>query len=419
MNSTRIAAVSTSPTTDNGYFESFDRQKLDPLDATEFRSSMLSFCRSNKLAADALLAGNVEMLGFDKVAENLGDLWPKVRGKVHLLAESVIKRHITANDVFMLASAEQYIVLCGAASRAEATAAANRIADEINEKMHGLQAGSEGVTVRSLVVEVPRDNVQALATASGITESVEDARRAKEAAERAAFEEAKDAARLAFWPIANIRKKMVSMYLTRVEMPQDVLDAEPSESGALEAAVDLYAVEGAGAVLADTVDHPGRAFMVLPVHFGTLSVKRFRESYIETCRRLPPRARTRLFLLVRGLADGVPQATLHNTFSYVAPFVAGFIGGFGLTFDRAAKLAGTRLVGIAASGADLGAANPAVVAQPSDFVTRNKTARMRSFFIDAPNPELATFARKVRFDYLQGDGLAQPMHTFGRVLQFG
>ena len=76
---------------------------------------MLTFCRANKTAAQALLAGNIQLLGFEHIRESFGDRWPRVKAKIHLLTETVIKKEITTDDVYVLANDEQFIVLFGKA----------------------------------------------------------------------------------------------------------------------------------------------------------------------------------------------------------------------------------------------------------------------------------------------------------------
>src|SRR3546814_19848983 len=62
-----------------GFLQSFDRQKLDPSDPADFSSKLLSFVRQNKVAADALIAGNVQMLGFEALKERFGEI-----GRAHV-----------------------------------------------------------------------------------------------------------------------------------------------------------------------------------------------------------------------------------------------------------------------------------------------------------------------------------------------
>src|SRR3546814_2403321 len=84
--------------------------------------------------------------------------------------------------------------------------------------------------------------------------------------------------------------------------------------------------------------------------YDTLAARGYRTQYLEVCRLLPRIAEKRLFLMVRRLSDDVPQGRLHTLFSYLAPYVAGFIGDFSLGFHRAEKLGGVRMVAIAVDG---------------------------------------------------------------------
>lgn len=72
---------------------------------------MLAFCKANENAARALLAGNIQLLGFEHVSESFGDKWPRVKARVRLLTESIIKKHISRDDIYVLANDEQFIVL--------------------------------------------------------------------------------------------------------------------------------------------------------------------------------------------------------------------------------------------------------------------------------------------------------------------
>jgi hypothetical protein len=72
------------------YLDSYSDQKLDTSDPAVFKQRMLAFCRKNENAARALLAGNIQLLGFEHVSESFGDKWPRVKARVHLLTESII-----------------------------------------------------------------------------------------------------------------------------------------------------------------------------------------------------------------------------------------------------------------------------------------------------------------------------------------
>ncbi|UUX50110.1 hypothetical protein NUH88_00095 [Nisaea acidiphila] len=400
---------------DTGYFESFDRQKLDPTDKDGFKTAMIDFCRSNKMAADALLAGNVEMLGLENLKERFGDNWVKVRGKVHLLTETIIKKVITPHDVYVLANAEQFIVLFGKDDRATAQMKAQQIAKEVNRRLHGAgpDSGFEGVVVKSMIFEVPRDEPEKLTGVKELTETVEEARQKKQDEETEAFEAAKETIRLHYWPITNIRKRLVSMYRAELTIPDGMMPDDGSETGALECAMDIATVQLARSTLED--NPRAKPFLLMPLHMDTITSKQFREAILVELKLLPEWAEKRLLLYVIGIDDDVPQTVLHNNFTYLSPFCAGFVGSFSRQFKRADQLQGAGLIGTACTAGDAKEVTPSLVEELSNFVVNNHGGRNRTFFFGAPDLDTATSARKVHYDYVDGPGVAPALGSFGPV----
>lgn len=402
-----------------GFLQSFDRQKLDPSDPADFSSKLLSFVRQNKVAADALIAGNVQMLGFEALKERFGDQWHGIKDKVHLLTEGVIKKHITADDVFCLINDERFIVLFGKASKEQANKTAHAIGRDVNARLSGAGAGGDAVSVRPMVFEVPRDNPAALRSPAGLEESVEEAQKRAQQAEVAKVEAAKDQMRMRFWPVANVRKRLVSCYHADLHVPDGAAlgfdPDEPSDTGAVEATIDRLVMQKAGAALVDAAAQKWRALLIVPVHYDTLAAKGYRTQYLEICKLLPRIAEKRMFLMVRGLSDDVPQGRLHTLFSYLAPYVAGFIGDFSLSFRRADKLGGVRLVAIGIDGHAMSTPTPKDIEALKGFMQSNKGTRLRRYFYGAETFEAATAARRSRFDYVQGAGVAPPMPVAGKV----
>ena len=404
---------------DTGYFESFDRQKLDPADKDGFKSSMIDFCRTNRMAADALMAGNVEMLGLENLKEKFGPNWTKVRGKVHLLTETIIKKIITPNDVYVLANAEQFIVLFGKDDKATANMKARQIAKEVNRRLHGSgpDSGLDGVTVKSMVFEIPRDEPEKLTSVKALTETVEETRQKKQAEETEAFEKVRDTIKLVYWPVTNIRKRLVSMYRAELSIPDDMMPDAGSETGALECAMDIAALQLAQAMLKETPK--AKPLLLLPLHMDSLTNKQFREAIISELKLLPEWVERRLFLYIKGLDDDVPQTVLHNNFAYISPFCAGFVGGFSRSFKRAEHLQGAGLVGTGCSADDATKITPALVDELSGFVVSNTAGRNRTFLFCAPDLDTATTARKVHCDYMDGPGVAPALNAFGPVFKIG
>jgi GGDEF domain-containing protein len=407
--------VALAPRKKVNYLDSYSDQKLDAGNPALFMKRMLAFCKSNENAARALLAGNLQLLGFEHVRDSFGEKWPQVKARIHLLTEMVIKKHISREDVYVLANDEQFIVLFAKSDKAMAERRAKRISEEVNQRLHGFNDGTEALSTKAIVLEVPAAEPEKLASVNELAQSVEEARAEKEAEECRAFEEAKEEMRLTFWPVANIRKRLVSMYQANVVVPDGQMPDLESESGALEAALDTFALGAAVPVLVEALERKRRAFLIVPVHLETLDVKRFREAYIDQCRELPQVSSKRLLLMIDGIPDDVPQSKLHRVLAYVAPFVAGFVGRFHVGFDRGDKLGGVSLVGMAANGASLTAPTEQDGQALSGFVKRNRVGRSRGFYTDAANFDAASLARKAGFDYVQGAAVAPAMSQFGAV----
>src|SRR3546814_19204665 len=121
--------------------------------------------------------------------------------------------------------------------------------------------------------------------------------------------------------------------------------------------------------------------------------------------------------MVRRLSDDVPQGRLHTLFSYLAPYVAGFIGDFSLGFHRAEKLGGVRMVAIAVDGHEMGTPGHGDVAALKSFIQANRGNRMRRYFYGAASFEAASAPRHARSDYVQGAGCAPARSEKGRVGQ--
>lgn len=402
-----------------GFLQSFDRQKLDPRDTADFTSKVLSFVRENRVAADALIAGNVQMLGFEALKERFGDNWEGIKDKVHLLTEGIIKKHISASDVFLLMNDEKFVVLFGKATRPEADATAKKIAQEVNAKLSGAGAGMDAVTVRPVVFEVPRDDTEPLKSPAALEKSVEEAQRDAERADEARVEAAKDRMVMRFWPVANVRKRLVSCYHADLHVPDDLDLGQGEEgasgTGAVEATLDRLVLEHAGRALTDAAGRKLRALMIVPVHFDTLAVKGFRSAYLDVCKLLPRIAEQRMMLMVRNLPDDVPQGRLHTIFTYLAPYFAGFVGDFSLSFRRADKLGGVGMVAVAVDASEIGTPSIDVIKEMKAFNDANKAGKMRRYFYGAQTFDAATAARRARFDYVQGLGVAPSMPIHGKV----
>jgi hypothetical protein len=102
--------------------------RLNPADEVMFRARIIELTRQHKPLAQAIVAGNVQMLGFEQLKSRLGPMWQKVRDRVHGLAEAIIQKHLGPGDLYLKADDERMIVLFDRLPRPEAEAKARSIA---------------------------------------------------------------------------------------------------------------------------------------------------------------------------------------------------------------------------------------------------------------------------------------------------
>lgn len=402
-----------------GYYDSYSKQKLDPKHPEQFASRMTSFLRSNQVNADSLMAGNIQMLGFDEVKESFGDAWVRVRDRVILLAESIIDKHITKDDVYLLAGGEQFVILFGKATTEEANERAIKVAKEINEKLSGVGEGVDQVSAKPLVMEIPKDKVADMTTAAAIEKTVEQTKDELEGAEVAAFANSKLGFEIHYWPVANVKKRLVSCYYLSIdgEIDRSTMKNPDSGTGRLECEIDRYAVELAGPALSEAEKRGDKALLIVPIQFETLNSKGLRDRLLEECRKLPEVAERRMLFMICGMDNNVPQSKLHTTLSYVSPYAAGFIGQFTYSFRRSDQLGGVSMIGIGVDGGSVDQASDEMLILMAGFIKSNRVGKNRIFFSNAKNVDVATAARKANFDYVQGAGVAPAMKAPGRTFQ--
>ncbi|MBU0723470.1 MAG: hypothetical protein KJ904_12100 [Alphaproteobacteria bacterium] len=401
-----------------GFLESYSRQKLDPGDPAVFRDRILEFVRNNKLVAEALIAGNIQMLGFSEVRKMFGERWPAIKDKVQLLAETTIRKYVTPVDVFLVIDEEQIVILFGRSTHAEATEKSERIAREISEKLSGVSGIEEGlVTCRALVLEIPGENAaEMLATPEALSGTVAAVQRSAEQAEKDSFQQMEAELRIAYWPMVNIRKKLISAYSASVVLPLWKTSGQERDkrTGVFECELDGFTLAHAGQAML-RAGHSRRALLLVPVHFDTLAIKPFRTQFIAACQLLPRISSKRLLLEIVDLPDGVPQGRLHTMFSYVAPFFAGFVGRQDMAFRNPQRFTGLKMIALSTDGSHVGTPNREDVVQMQGFAAAAGKARMRSVFYGASTFEAATAAKRTHFDYIQGAAVAPAVSEPGRV----
>jgi hypothetical protein len=379
-------------------------QRLDAADEAAFRARMLELSRRHSALAQGLMAGTVQMLGFAQLRERLGPAWEQVRERVHGLAESVIKQHLTSGDLFLKVSDERFIVLFDQASREQGEAKARAVATTLEQRLGG--AGEHGslIQVRAVAIQLdPKLPPAALATPQALAQSVQKAEHDSEVAERQAFARIAATLKIAYWPVANLKKRLISMYDAAMpELADGQAPQSPGGTGTFLCELDCFALAKAAEVLARAHLPRHKAVLMAPIHYDTLAARGHRTRYVEVCKALPKGSSRRLLLQIVDFPVGTPQGRLHQLLSVVGPFFAGFVFRVPPSFRPSDLLTGLRLRGFAVDGGHWDHLTKPELEQLHALVEGARKHGYRTWFLGARSLAVATLAKRLDFDYLNG-----------------
>src|SRR5258708_30146361 len=275
-------------------------QRLDEADEAVFRSRVLELSRQHRALAEALIAGNVQMLVLAQVRERLGPTWHEVRERVHGFADEIIRKQLGPGDLYLKASDERFIVLFDRAWRQRGEAKARAMGQLLDERLGG--AGEHGalIQVRAVAVELdPKTAADTLSSPQALASSVSQAERDTDKREREAFAKIMPSLKIAYWPVANLKKRLISMYDAAVPELADGAAAEsPGGTGAFYCELDCFALAKAAEVLARAHLPRHKAVLMAPIHYDTLAARNHRTRYVEACKTLPQGSSRRLLLQI-------------------------------------------------------------------------------------------------------------------------
>jgi hypothetical protein len=364
----------------------------------------MELTRQHKALAQAITAGNVQMLGFEQLKGRLGPHWPKLRDRVHGLAEAIIQKHLGAGDLYLKANDERLIVLFDRLPRAEAEAKARLIAAALDQQLGADKEHGHLIEVRAVAVELdPAVSIKAMMSPPALLKTLDQAESDSVKREREAFAKVAAGLRIAYWPVAHLRKRLISMYDAAIpELASGARPESPGGTGTFFAELDSFALARAGEVLARSHQPRRKAVLIAPIHYDTLSARAHRNRYVETCKSLPKGSAKRLLLQIVDLPVGTPQGRLHQLLSIVGPFFAGFIFRVPAGFRPSELLTGLRLRGFAVDGGHWEKLAKADAEALHVTVEGARKQGYRTWFLNARSLEVATLAKRLHFDYLNG-----------------
>ena len=399
-------------------------RRLDPRNPAAFRETVIDYRKRTKLQGDTLIAGNVQMLGLEDVQKHAGANWPSVKERVYKIIEEAIEHHLGDADLYVRAAEDQFIILFGSSLKVEAEQTARAIALEIEKRLTEEIPGGAEISVRGVAVPIDAGkDGGAIATFEALAATLRKATAKAEETSHQIIERLKTDAKIGFWPLAQLKKRLISIYDAGLTA-SSAADAEAAakaqgqnDPGALAADLDCLVLDLASKALAAAGGLRRKAVILIPVHYETLASKQFRAKLLESCRRLPHSSSRRALFHVLDLPEGVPQSRLNQVFGMVKPFALGFVVRTSLGFKGTDSLIGIRLLGISVDGSGVKTLSKPVFDELRALVARASKHKFRVIFSGAQTIEAAQVARRAGASYANGPAVFPLIGEFGRVVR--
>jgi hypothetical protein len=323
-------------------------------------------------APPRIQAGNLQIVGLQKIREALSDQWPARREKINQIVDSAIRRRLEPGDAHFHLDNDDFLVLFVHLSNAQARAKATAIADEVRRLILGELPGS-AIEVTSRVAEVDSDFVQN--GIGSINDLVDHIRRTGDTGQgevmlfdgdpEDAFDEHRmpsqpavavpvtgsgpDLADLdqslntlfqkkssasylkecqsGFYPNFSTRRRSFSFYTVAVtHVPTgrfaDAGDPMLEDPEELEFLLDRYRLTTALLGLHRMVTGGHQGIIIIPVSFQTLATSKNRGLYLSRFRDLPRGLFRSLCITIGNIPDGTPASRIADAMNYIHPFCA-------------------------------------------------------------------------------------------------
>lgn len=380
-----------------------------------FESRLQAFRERQGGATLNLVTGNVQLLGLSEVRAFFGADWAEIRETAYRIAEHCIENHTTADDLYVRVREESYIILFGRLSREEAERTGRAIAADISRALVGGMPGGAKVTVRTITLEVETE--KPVAGLDDLLTRIGTAEARQEAMEKRRFESVSADYAYGYLPTVSLTRGLVSIYqfmpiAERGQRPAPT----PSDDGVGRFACDLdrYVLT----LVRDALERapPDRRGVILvPLHYETLSYRMFCQSYVETCRTLPPSSRRRLMFHLRGVPSGLPAARLLEVATTVAPFGLGHVVQLGLKERSLDRFLGRPFLAVSVDAGGWGAPTQDRILSMREFARAARKMRVRTLLARAQTVLVAAAAVKAGFDYVNGEAVVRIVDDPGRV----
>lgn len=360
-----------------------------------------------------LAAGAVQLLGMWDIRAELGAAWEAVAAEAYRVTERVIRSHLTDADLYERKDEETYILCFSALDLEQAEQKTRTIVAEVKAVLLRDVPQASKLRLGYQVMKLDPENV--LKSSGSLLEAVAaslDAvkQEAAEVFERQRRMLIKDAT-VVFSPCWNPARQSVVLYRcllddwtsqTTLQNLKTLSDAESLQQAIAD--LDYLILGRAIQTLHSILQSDGKAVLLVPVHFQTLSERARREEYLSLCRRMPKPYGKFVILEIYGVPSQAPTSRILEVVNAVRPYCNTLVVSVPVTEDRSLHELGLMgIYGVAAALEELPEGSFGALAK---YAAAAKAAKLRSFMHGARTIGLAKMAVEAGFDYIDGETIA-------------
>jgi hypothetical protein len=351
------------------------RRRSDRARLEQFESRLRTLARTGS-RSEPLVAGRLQIIALSRIKERLGVAWQRLAASVHRLAEQILDRRLSAEDVYVRAG-DRYMILFASLSAVEATFKAQAIAREIAGLLIGELPEVDRAPVRVTVHEIDPGELGGGPSLASLVAAMDDlaggaAGTCADLWPGAPQFAGRAPAPFDYLPIWSRRGHAVVGYVCTDRPALERDDPDPYER-------DCRALRAVLASLPEMDRHGHAALVVAPIHWDTLVQLQRRQTYLELCRQVPLPLNRRLGFALLDVAAGAWRDLIRDRLFPLRPFARLFFVAVPPEPTQIRHLAG---IGIDALAFEV----------PADAADDAQHERIRAFAREAARHRIATCA---------------------------
>ena len=262
-----------------------------------------------------VVAGKVQLVGLAEVRAAIGDRWPALAERSFQAAENILRKHLSATDVFSRTAEDGFLVCFTELGEAEAQFKARTIATEIREKLVGEfpEMAETEVTGFATTVEVDSDDMM---PENAIVHALEarltrERKRLEDGAIKA-MRARLTTAEVVFQTVRTDANHAAPIVLCRLPVEIEAAQTTLLALGRSEylPQTELLLLTGAAERVLAELQQVKTDLILTPVRLATLTHRRDAEHWLGVARTLGSPGKTRLVVEIRELGRDTARARL-------------------------------------------------------------------------------------------------------------